>query len=494
MKSRKIISFMLSAIMIISMAAGSVITAEAEGEAETTISVWDFETYVREGGFASDTPISEKTYGDFPYLEFNIDSAKPNCWNTYNKQYGIALYSQNSGNYIKYTPMQSGVLSLTAYYKKIDNNQRWLSVDMDEPSVNPNKIFDLQTDDEANKVTSPQTRTIDLKAGTTYYIHGNNIIFTKMEFEGSGEIITPSPSPTPELKTVSVDTADMVNSTLKYSVSVNYEGEYDLYTAVYNSESMLCHVSKNKTQDEIKLADGEEYKVKAMLWEKDSMKPIKADEKTAEDVTLRGKTVYAFGDSIVYGHTDPNNAFMNLLSADEGMFLKKYAVNGATVVKGSNDIISQLGKAPTEEPDFIVFDGYTNDAYEPILDAERLGEPQGSAATSFDNSTFCGAFEEIIYTMKQKWPNAKIIFVTIHKSAGRDWDIQCALREKTMEMCADWGVSVADVFNDAALDTRNADEMKKYIIGGKGSHPNVLACREFYVPILKKTLKSACAD
>lgn len=36
---------------------------------------------------------------------------------------------------------------------------------------------------------------------------------------------------------------------------------------------------------------------------------------------------------------------------------------------------------------------------------ENLGEIQGSDAAEFDNKTFCGGFEEIIYTMKQKWPD-----------------------------------------------------------------------------------------
>lgn len=492
MKAKKMMSFILSLMMMFSSAAEMIVLAGAETEIEgTNLTAWDFESYVKENGFGSDTPISEKGYDNFPDLEFGADSAKPNCWNTYNKQYGIALYNQNDGNYIKYTPIQSGVLSLTAYYKKIDSNARWLSVDTDEPAANPNKLFDLQTDNEENKVTTPQTRTVNLTAGTTYYIHGNNIIFTKMVYEGSGEIIEPPPPP---IKTVSIDMAGMVNSTLEYVVSVNYSGEYDLYTAVYNADGMLFSVSKNQQRGKVEVMKDQQYTVKAMLWEKDTITPIESDEKTAEDMTLKGKTVYAFGDSIVYGHTDPNNAFMNLLSADEAMILKKYAVNGATVVKSAKDIITQIGKAPAEEPDFIVFDGYTNDAYEPILDADKLGAPQGNTAVSFDNSTFCGAFEEILYTMKQKWPNAKIVFVTIHKSAGRDWDIQCALREKTMEMCTQWGVSVADVFNDAALDTRNTDEMKKYIIGGKGSHPNAEACRKFYVPIVTKALRAAYTD
>lgn len=93
--------------------------------------------------------------------------------------------------------------------------------------------------------------------------------------------------------------------------------------------------------------------------------------------------------------------------------------------------------------------------------------------------------------MKQKWPNAKILLVTIHKSAARDWDIQCKLREEAMKMCEEWDIAVADVFNDTALDTRDAAQMSKYIIGGKGSHPNLAGCKEFYVPIVTEALKKS---
>jgi|GEM_PF-728323 len=203
---------------------------------------------------------------------------------------------------------------------------------------------------------------------------------------------------------------------------------------------------------------------------------------------LRNKKVYAFGDSIVYGHTAPEKSFMRLIANENHMQLSMYAKNGATVIKGSNDIITQVKEASSAKPDVIVFDGYTNDAYSETF--SKLGTMQGRSATTFDNTTFCGAFEEIIYTMKQKWPDIPIIYVTIHKSGGRDWNIQCKLRELAMKICDEWGVEVVDIFNDTALDTRDADPMKRYIIGGAGSHPNETACREFYMPLVIRKLKS----
>jgi hypothetical protein len=59
-------------------------------------------------------------------------------------------------------------------------------------------------------------------------------------------------------------------------------------------------------------------------------------------------------------------------------------------------------------------------------------------------------------------------------------------------MCDEWGVEVVDMFKDSTLDTRNADEMAKYIINGAGSHPNVACCNEFYVPMISEKLESLC--
>ena len=216
------------------------------------------------------------------------------------------------------------------------------------------------------------------------------------------------------------------------------------------------------------------------------------------------KSVYAFGDSIVYGHNDPGNAFVNRLAGKYSMKLSKYAKNGATVIDSSNDILAQINSAPAESPDFIIFDGYTNDAYGPsetdsfnaagdYADVTKiLGTPLGSSASEFESTTFCGAFEEILYTMKQKWPGSKIMFVTIHKSGARDFEVQQNLHDLTVQMCSAWGVNVLDMFSDCTLDTRNADEMAQYIIGGKGSHPNADCCDTYYVPMTAEKLIGLC--
>jgi lysophospholipase L1-like esterase len=200
----------------------------------------------------------------------------------------------------------------------------------------------------------------------------------------------------------------------------------------------------------------------------------------AANGSLKGKTMYAFGDSIVAGHTYPRG-FANLTAEREAVNLTKYAVNGATISPGGNQILNQVRNASAQAPDYVVFNGGTNDAY----------------PNTFNRSTYANALETTIRTMKTKWPTARIVYVAVHKLGSRDWNTQLAVREVTLQICATWGVKVADVFNDTTLDTRVDNHRVAYTFngtvngypgtGGTGTHPN-LAGIGFYVPVLTAAL------
>lgn len=199
---------------------------------------------------------------------------------------------------------------------------------------------------------------------------------------------------------------------------------------------------------------------------------------------LQGKRMYAFGDSIVAGHTYPRG-FANLTAEREAMNLTKYAVNGATVGPGGNQILTQVRNASATAPDYVVFDGGTNDAY----------------PDTFTRSTFASAFDSTVRAMRAKWPAARIVYVPVHRLGSRDWNTQLAIREVTLEICARLGVTVADVFNDTALDTRIAGHQVAYTFNGlvngypgtngTGTHPNLAGITSFYVPALTSALVRA---
>lgn len=224
--------------------------------------------------------------------------------------------------------------------------------------------------------------------------------------------------------------------------------------------------------------------------------------------SLSGSSVYAFGDSIVYGHQYARS-FVNYVAEREGMTLTKYARNGATVGPAPDatggQILNQVKSASSTVPDYVVFDGGTNDAIE-IHDTHTY--PVGTVSASqdpatLDPDTYAGALETTIYTMRQKWPTAQLVYVAVHKMGSRDWDTQLALRDVQVQAAQKWGVAVADVFGDTTLDTRVDAQRVAYTFdslvngypgsGGSGTHPNIAGITDFYAPVLSSEL-SRLAD
>jgi hypothetical protein len=182
------------------------------------------------------------------------------------------------------------------------------------------------------------------------------------------------------------------------------------------------------------------------------------------------------------------------------MTLTKYAVNGATVGPTSNQILTQVQNAGSPAPDFVVFDGGTNDAIQ-IHDSHTYTVGTVSASqdpATFDTGTYAGTLETTIRTMRQKWPSAQLVYVAAHKMGSRDWDTQLALRQVYLQAAQKWGVAVADVFADATLDTRVDAQRVAYTFddlvntfpgsGGTGTHPNIAGITGFYLPALTSTL------
>ena len=225
----------------------------------------------------------------------------------------------------------------------------------------------------------------------------------------------------------------------------------------------------------------------------------------ALDLPLEGKTLYAFGDSIVAGHQYTKHSFADFIADQEGMILQKYAVNGATIMEAGysgGQILSQLNSAPDEAPDYIIFDGGTNDAeYLLNKDSESLGTiVEECDPERFDTDTFAGAFEKTVYEMKKKWPDAQLVYVAVHKLGSRDESMQDKLHELELAACAKWEVAVANLYDDSELDTRTEPHKNRYTFNsldsnglpgtnGSGTHPNLAAIEEFYVPAVTGALR-----
>ncbi|MDX3612347.1 SGNH/GDSL hydrolase family protein [Streptomyces europaeiscabiei] len=205
---------------------------------------------------------------------------------------------------------------------------------------------------------------------------------------------------------------------------------------------------------------------------------------------LVGKSIYAFGDSIVYGHVYPHG-FVDVVAEREGMALTKFARNGATIGvdpdASGGQILTQVEQATGTAPDFVVFDGGTNDAQSIFRNR------------AYTLATYAEELEETLHAMERKWPTARIVYVAAHKLGSRDWGTQVALREATLEACRKRDVAVADVFGETTFDTRDDIQRAKYTFDdlvngspgteGSGTHPNDAGITTFYVPVLIATLQ-----
>ncbi|WNM31853.1 SGNH/GDSL hydrolase family protein [Streptomyces sp. Li-HN-5-11] len=205
---------------------------------------------------------------------------------------------------------------------------------------------------------------------------------------------------------------------------------------------------------------------------------------------LAGKTVYAFGDSIVYGHVYPRS-FADLVAEQENMTLTKFARNGATIGAdphaSGGQIRAQVEEATDIAPDFVLFDGGTNDAQSIFRDR------------AYDVGAYAEELEKTVHTMKRKWPTAHIVYVTAHKLGSRDWDTQLMLREVTLQACHRRDIAIADVFGDTTFDTRDDVQRAKYTFDdlvngfpgteGSGTHPNMAGITTFYVPVVSARLR-----
>lgn len=98
---------------------------------------------------------------------------------------------------------------------------------------------------------------------------------------------------------------------------------YDVYTAVYDDEGRLISVSKNEMSGSVSIGSSKHYRIKVMLWEKDSMRPAEdfnmIDESTKERSTYMLAS-YTTDGSEYYGSAQPaiGNSLHLAVSNDGG--------------------------------------------------------------------------------------------------------------------------------------------------------------------------------
>lgn len=264
--------------------------------------------------------------------------------------------------------------------------------------------------------------------------------------------------------------------------------------AKYDSDGNFVEKYDYSQSVSFNLEDGYKYKVSITKNESDTMSAsyligkfyIKCYKVRMKSDALDGKTVYGFGDSLIYGHYS-KVGILDSLTENENMIYTKYAVNGAGVVNGS--IKTQVENASIEIPDFIVFDGLLNDAYESTV----VGELSSSFDTSeLDASTFYGAFEMLISAIKNKYMESNIIYICPHKTPSRTFHSQEILQKAVRECCEKWSVSYVDIYRQGGINCYIDSMRNSYSYnnegetsGGNGTHLTGAGYERWYTPMIK---------
>ena len=102
-------------------------------------------------------------------------------------------------------------------------------------------------------------------------------------------------------------------------------------------------------------------------------------------------------------------------------------------------------------PDFVIFDGGTNDGFNPTISPLGTFDHNRYDAPNDKTTSFSSAFEYTIYHMITAYPNAKIGYIIPYKQISYNGNIDVyditgtAYFNRAIEICKKWGVPYLDL-------------------------------------------------
>ena len=220
---------------------------------------------------------------------------------------------------------------------------------------------------------------------------------------------------------------------------------------------------------------------------------------------LIGKSVYSFGDSLMYGNYS-ERGILDTLCERMRMNYTKCAVNGAHILPElkrmppgtqPRPIINQVNNAIshyTDIPDFIVMDGGINDTDRFLLEDDLIGELTDSFDDNYDTDTLIGSLEHIFYTLRNFYTTSNFIYVIEHKlpqisPSPHTPESQEAMVEAVIATCRKWSIPIVDIYHEGEFNAYIDDLRYNYTydtpdsdVGGNGLHLNDAGYTKFYMP------------
>ena len=224
-----------------------------------------------------------------------------------------------------------------------------------------------------------------------------------------------------------------------------------------------------------------------------------------------GKYILNFGDSLADGAGAGNKSYADYVATETGATLidcssagKPYAryTDSDSYACVVNQVVSAISEHSAKDVAIIFVEGGINDLKSTDF---SIGTMNYSYDGTYQRNTIIGASDYIFYALRNTFPKAKIVFVMYHHmpievdGTYTFTDInerQEQEHEAFVKVCTKWGIPIADVFAEGQLNSQMEEMAKLYFNAKTGekwnrdiAHPNALAYRRFYMPLIREKLK-----
>jgi lysophospholipase L1-like esterase len=211
-------------------------------------------------------------------------------------------------------------------------------------------------------------------------------------------------------------------------------------------------------------------------------------QKIAQANPLNGKIVSFNGDSICAG-AGFVGGYGKIIAERNAMTYQNIGVGGGTITGGTLNTggtnrhwISRTIANMRSDADYIVLEGGVNDA--------SLGVPLGTITPDYtsalDDTTFCGAFENMLKQAIDRFPGKKIGFVLVHYMTSS----QNQYNPYSIQILEKWGIPYINLFKECPPLNFIPYLKTNYTFEGDGWHPNELGYKKYYCDKIEAFMKS----
>lgn len=217
-------------------------------------------------------------------------------------------------------------------------------------------------------------------------------------------------------------------------------------------------------------------------------------ENIAGNAPYKGKTIVAFGDSIIagWGWKEGTGIIQPLKEKYADATWINKAESGANMAVTSSSehtpIVTQI-RNYNGTADAILFDGGVNDTNNSI----PIGSIESGYDASYNTGTFCGAMESSLQYIMDRYPLAVKLYIIPH-SFAKDNSYVDSIYLKAIEICEKWNMPYLDMrkYSQIAMTAKNKSKYTKNANSGVGDgvHPVESWYRTFYSPVIDQKLRS----